>query len=65
MRVCDAAGALPGDIRFALMDGTPEPICRKMLEGREDWPKVEDNRGGLRTECRTADIPCKPARREF
>ena len=59
------AGALPGDIRFALMDGALEPICQKMLEGHEDWPKVEDSRGGLRTERRTADIPCKPARREF
>ena len=65
MRVCDVAGVLPGDIRFALMDGAPEPICRKMLEGRVDWPKVEDNRGRLRTERRTADIPCKPAQQEF
>jgi len=40
----------PGDIKFALMDCAPELSCRKMLEGREDWSKVEESRGGLRND---------------
>ena len=47
------------------MDGAPELICQKILEGHEDWPKVEESQGGLRTEHQTADIPCKPPQWEF
>ena len=36
-----------------------------MLEGREEVPKVEESRGGLRTDRRTAEIPNNPARWEF
>ena len=28
-----------------------------MLEGHEDVPKVEESRGGLRTDLQTAEIP--------
>ena len=37
-----------------------------MLEGREEVPKVEESRGGLRTDLRTAEIlRSVPARREL
>ena len=65
MHGCGVAEGFPGDIKFALIDGAPEPICQKMLEGREDWPIVEESWGGLRTDCRAAEIPCKPVRQEF
>ena len=45
------------DIKLALIEGAPEPTCRKMLEGRVDMPKVEESRGGLRTDLQTAEIP--------
>ena len=38
------------DIKLALIEGAPEPTCRKMLEGREEVPKVEESCGGLRTD---------------
>lgn len=46
------------------MDGTPELICQKILEGHEDWPNVEEGQG-LRTDCQTAEIPGRPAWQEF
>ena len=59
-------GVLRVVIRLALIEGAPEPTCRKMLEGREEVPKVEESRGGLRTDLRTAEIPRSvPARREL
>ena len=36
-----------------------------MLEGLDDWPNVEECRGELRTERRTAEIPQVAVRREF
>ena len=37
-----------------------------MLEGHEEVPKVEESRGGLRTDLQTAEIPRSvPARREL
>ena len=65
MHGCGVAKGFPGDIKFALIDGAPEPIWRKMLEGREDWPNVEESRGGLRTDHRAGEILCKPVHREF
>ena len=62
---CGVAEGFLGDIKFALIDGAPEPICQKMLEGCEDWPNVEESQGGLRTDCRAAEVPCKPVHREF
>ena len=37
-----------------------------MLKGREEVPKVEESRGGLRTDLRTAEIlRSVPVRREL
>ena len=49
-----------------LIEGNPEPTCRKMLEGHEEVPKVEVCPGGLSTDLRTAEIPRSvPAHREL
>ena len=49
-------GVLQSDIKLALIEGALEPTCRKMLEGHEEVPKVEESRGGLKTDLRTAEI---------
>ena len=62
---CGVVEGFLGDIKFALIEGSPEPTCQKMLEGHEEVPKVEESQGGLRTDRRTAKIPCKPVHWEF
>ena len=59
-------GVLRVVIRLALIEGAPEPTCRKILEGREEVPKVEESHGGLRTDLRTAEtLRSVPAHQEL
>jgi hypothetical protein len=49
---------------LALIEGSPEPTCRKILEGQEADPKDVDNFGEANEDRQIAEIPCI-VRREF
>jgi hypothetical protein len=53
---CSDGGGI--DMILALIEGSPEPTCQKILEGQEVDLKEVDNFGEAKVDQQIAEIPC-------